>query len=150
MTTKDLLPACHDCGVAIGSPHVEGCDVARCMLCGGQASHCACCCKLHGSRDSNESPDPDHFVEYNIAVAAVGGPDTWTGQIPDAASCIDLGLYIRWDRKIRGHVPCEASNRYGHLDVTGLRKRATWDVAARKWVARSTIVKSSAKMRTIV
>jgi hypothetical protein len=39
--------ACHNCGVAKGELHVWGCDIERCLACGGQVIFCEC--------DDNES-----------------------------------------------------------------------------------------------
>ena len=34
------LTLCHDCNVTPGTPHIDGCDTARCTVCGWQRISC--------------------------------------------------------------------------------------------------------------
>jgi len=62
---------CPDCGVKTGEKHVEGCDVARCLKCGGQRLSCDCKGKA-------------------------GGGDIWTGLWPGVKECHEKG-YVVYD-----------------------------------------------------
>lgn len=43
---------CHDCGVARGEIHSNGCDVEECETCGNQRIGCSCCvvCRAHENK----------------------------------------------------------------------------------------------------
>ena len=67
----DLLEArerCPDCEVAIGEEHVDGCDVARCLVNGRQQLSC----------------EDDHDC----------GWDVWSGWWPGTVDCEQLGWMI--------------------------------------------------------
>ena len=63
---------CHDCGVSPGEVHTPGCDVARCLSCGGQRLSCRC--------RGNE-----------------GDGDIWTGLWPGTVECFEYGLVCYWE-----------------------------------------------------
>lgn len=42
MPEQTKLQKCHDCGASPGEPHIEGCDVERCSVCGHQRIGCGC------------------------------------------------------------------------------------------------------------
>ena len=73
---------CHDCGVAPGKRHLDGCDVERCNDCDGQRLSCGC---------------PDHG-DYQ--------KETWSGISWEKARIIaeENNLFCKWDN---GWVRCD-------------------------------------------
>jgi hypothetical protein len=71
---------CPDCGALIGDPHVSGCDVERCSICGLQWIGCEHARRLGGPRRHLEH-DP---------LASV-----WTGYWPGEVECHDRGWFTR-------------------------------------------------------
>lgn len=68
-----MIDNCHDCQVFVGEPHEEGCDVARCSVCGGQRLQC----------------------EGDQACAA-GDGGVWTGEWPGDLECREFDLWSKW------------------------------------------------------
>jgi hypothetical protein len=109
-TTRDLS-RCADCAVEPGQPHLEGCDVARCVWTGHQRLSC---CSGHDC-----------------------GTDYWTGDWPGDAECREFGWWVQ-DRCAEGlgWVPCDKDAPGATEDLNRLHRDAVWDVASRRWVLR--------------
>lgn len=60
---------CGDCGVIPGEKHLDGCDIAECLVCRGQRLQCSC---------------------------ENGSGDIWTGLWPGTIECYEYGLTCRW------------------------------------------------------
>ena len=106
---------CHDCGAAPGSPHDDGCDVARCMECGGQRISCK------------------HYD------SEIGWGQVWTGKWPGVAECEEFGWWVQ-DRcgEGLGFVQCAADAPGATADLNRLSSMAfsgqiTWDRDAGRW-----------------
>ena len=70
--TKFSKRKCPDCAVKVGQVHEDGCDVARCLDCGGQLLSCDC---------------------------NSGASDTWTGMWPGIKECYEKKLISRFGEK---------------------------------------------------
>jgi len=92
------LQICHDCKAKPGELHGSGCDVERCILCGGQLISCHCVYTVNGMDSSTlEEKHPDIYnngatdamwEKYDAEVKKYGGPDAWTGIWPGVEQCI--------------------------------------------------------------
>ena len=78
------LPNCHDCGVKPGQPHMPGCDVERCSICGGQALSCGCF-------DIGEDDVDEDRTGHDPAFARWTG--FWPGELEAQALGMDLNEF---------------------------------------------------------
>lgn len=127
---------CGDCAVKPGEPHKGGCDVARCLMTGGQRLGC------EGPKDEFGFPRYTQITHDDGSKAVVPhdcGWDVWTGEWPGDAECREFGWWVQ-DRCAEGmgFVRCA-------LDAPGAREdlnrlvgsgEAVWSVDRRRWVLR--------------
>lgn len=115
---------CPDCGVLMGEPHEDGCDVARCLENGRQR---LCCddywipnpdCDDYDS-DEYYIPNPNHDC----------GKDIWTGIWPGELDAIRLNKFVRWGPP---WIECPMDHPEARPDLNCL-SRYTWDKDKRIW-----------------
>jgi len=103
---------CHDCGMPVGYPHEEGCDVATCLTTGHQKLSCGVL------RDTHPGDC---------------GEDVWTGYWPGTIQAAAAGL---WASLIPGRSwqPSNWSDLDAIPDLNGLTTMGTWDRQAHRWI----------------
>jgi hypothetical protein len=125
--------ACPDCAVTPGQRHKEGCDVARCVVCGQQQLQC----------------DPE--AEHGLTGPSLPPMQTWTGEWPGYVECREWGWWGRWTvvteyshdgRPNSGpFVPCPADHPDARTDLNRLaleaaRGRIVWSRERERYVTR--------------
>lgn len=101
---------CPDCYVPAGIVHVDGCDVARCLLTGQQ-------------RLLHVLGGVDHDC----------GRQVWIGEWPGVAECREFGWWSRWDEG-SGWVSCASDAPGATEDLNRLhRGEAVWDQETQRW-----------------
>lgn len=133
---------CPDCGVDPGAQHLEGCDVARCPLCGAQDLGCG----YQFDEGDPESP----LVCGNTGQARTPGDMTvWTGVWPGVEECIEFDWWARWTVVTKhspdglpdsgDFVPCDGDHPHAQPDLTRLNiagqiSKLRWDRERNRWV----------------
>lgn len=100
-------PECPGCAVAIGEPHVNDCDIARCLVTGCPRLLC--------------EEDHDH------------GRHDWSGVFPGTIDAIELGLWARLEPGM-GWVPATPDDEDAMPDLNALIQRCHWDSNSQRWV----------------
>jgi len=127
---------CPDCAAPTGTPHADGCDVARCLHSGGQRLMCQ---MLGGTPVIQE-------IDGEPTIGAIHdghdcGADVWTGRWPGEAECEEFGwwsVFYGFD-KIggTGWLRCGPDTPEAVPDLTRLHTEGEWDREAQRWRRRS-------------
>ncbi len=93
---------CPDCGVAVGKAHARGCDVARCLVCGGQRLACGC---------------------------QAASKDIWTGRHPGEEECERFGFWCvpKGPFGENGFQPVPAGTPGAMHDLNRLAAKTVWN-----------------------
>lgn len=130
--------ACSDCGVGIGDPHEDGCDVARCLWTGRQRLMCEaglvaeCCRALIAAGRSDLAGELGDYhglddIDHDC------GEDTWIGTWPGEADAARLGLWCRWGPP---WLPCGPDHPDAIPDLNELPVKARWDRTTQTYILR--------------
>jgi len=130
---------CHDCGATPGTPHVGGCDTARCLWTGGQRLACdGGFADIVRQLRADGHPEMAERLAYHLSIedeAHDCGDDVWTGEWPGDAVARRLGLWCYWgpDYGGKGWVRCEPDHPGAQPDLNRLHTGARWDREAKRW-----------------
>lgn len=136
---------CGDCNAKPGDLHDPGCDIERCMLCGGQAISCDCIYEVNGMDRHkleeehfdiyNDGPTNEMYEAYDKEVSKIGGRDVWTGSWPGKEECIEFGWYSKLVHR-KGWVSCDKNDEDARPDLNRLHEEARWSREQRRWVKK--------------
>jgi hypothetical protein len=124
-------PRCPDCQVGIAAPHLDGCDVARCLATGQQR---LCCWEatvdVHARCPHAPCADPSCDEGYHADPNHDCGQDRWSGFWPGVTDCNWHGWFITADsdfgRKFPDMVGTEDLNHHARI-CGGMDPRYRWD-----------------------
>lgn len=132
--------ACPQCGVLPYLPHIAGCDLEHCALCGQQLIGCNCVWELSGIDDIDDQEEIDvptdaMYEVFDAEVDKYGGRLPWTGEYPGITQCQELGLWCYEDPETHRFVPCDADHPDKREDLTRLYfGRYEWNKRLRRFV----------------
>lgn len=130
--------ACHDCAAEVGTPHEDGCDVARCLWTGMQRLQCVgglaaeCCKVLREAKRYDLAEELAHYLDLDGPEHDCGR-DVWTGVWPGDLDAIALGLFCYWGPP---WIECGPDHPEARPDLNRLATVGRWDRESMSWVAR--------------
>ncbi len=110
---------CPDCGVEIGEVHLDGCDVERCLRCGGQKLSCGC-----KKRELTSTPR-----------------QVWSGEWPGLKECRELNLWCKSNPNGVGWVKCDRNDPEATEDLNALSVECFWDRKTMSWQLKGVVSK---------
>ena len=134
---------CPDCGAKPGENHQSGCDVERCVLCGGQQISCNCVYEVNGIDQEfleerhpgihGSGPTERMYCRLDDRIDEYGGRLPWTGEWPGTDEAREFGWYCKWVDG-GGWVPCSEDDPNAQPNLNKLSARSRWIAEARKRV----------------
>lgn len=127
---------CRDCGVEVGQPHEDGCDVARCLWTGGQRLSCSGWVApiMQFLLDAGQQGMADELGEYlEIEADHDCGNDIWSGVWPGVEDAERFGWWARFSAG-EGWVRCDEDHPEATADLNRLYGIETvWDRETHRW-----------------
>jgi hypothetical protein len=122
---------CWDCQAVIGEPHLEGCDIARCLATGGQRLMCE---MLGGTPAPYDTGDG----QTELGVILDGhdcGQDTHTGWWPGVVEAEEFGWFTYFGPDVgeTGWHRCTREHPAAVHDLTRVITECRWDRQAKRW-----------------
>lgn len=118
---QETARSCPNCGVAVGDPHVDGCDVARCTITGNQAIQCCGLDDIAGWVEAGE----DISDGYTVYHAGSCGQQVWTGVWPGEAEAREAGWWCRMGPG--GWIECDADHPDARPNLNRVAIEMRWN-----------------------
>ena len=124
---------CRDCGVPIGQPHSDGCDVPICLWTGIQRLQC------DGLDDPCDCEDANGYSVEGYTIHTCGqqlhdcGRQIWNGVWPGYSECIEYGWFTWFQPPWH---ECGPEHPQAVPDLTRLHRSCDWDRIRGRWVRR--------------
>lgn len=136
--------SCPDCAVKAGTPHENGCDVARCLWSGEQLLQCEgtfapTVRQLRADGHTEMADGLAHYLSIDDEDHDCGS-DVWTGEWPGSSNAARLGKFVYWgpDFGEKGWQRCDGFHLAAHPDLNFLNgMNCNWNQTTHEWDLRT-------------